>query len=79
MSKKLIIEDNIGDFAPPIASPTFTGTVTTPAIIVSSETASTIASFGRFQKMLKVYQLQHIQVWQSWHTLKVLQVQYRRK
>lgn len=28
-----------------IASPTFTGTVTTPAIIVSSETASTIASF----------------------------------
>lgn len=29
----------------PIASPTFTGTATTPAIIVSSETASTIASF----------------------------------
>lgn len=29
----------------PIASPTFTGTVTTPTIIVSSETASTIASF----------------------------------
>ena len=29
----------------PLASPTFTGTVTTPAIIVSSETASTIASF----------------------------------
>ena len=29
----------------PKASPTFTGTVTTPAIIVSSETASTIASF----------------------------------
>lgn len=29
----------------PIASPTFTGTVTTPAIVVSSETASTIASF----------------------------------
>jgi hypothetical protein len=28
-----------------IASPTFTGTVTTPAIVVSSETASTIASF----------------------------------
>lgn len=28
-----------------ISSPTFTGTVTTPAIIVSSETASTIASF----------------------------------
>lgn len=29
----------------PLASPTFTGTVTTPAIILSSETASTIASF----------------------------------
>jgi hypothetical protein len=29
----------------PLASPTFTGTLTTPAIIVSSETASTIASF----------------------------------
>ena len=29
----------------PLASPTFTGTVTTPAIIVSSETASEIASF----------------------------------
>jgi hypothetical protein len=29
----------------PIASPTFTGTVTSPAIILSSETASTIASF----------------------------------
>jgi hypothetical protein len=28
-----------------IASPTFTGTVTTPAIVVSGETASTIASF----------------------------------
>jgi hypothetical protein len=28
-----------------LASPTFTGTVTTPAIILSSETASTIASF----------------------------------
>lgn len=28
-----------------VASPTFTGTVTTPAIIVSSETASTLASF----------------------------------
>ena len=28
-----------------IASPTFTGTVTTPAIVVSSETASTLASF----------------------------------
>lgn len=28
-----------------IASPTFTGTLTTPAVIVSSETASTIASF----------------------------------
>lgn len=27
------------------ASPTFTGTVTTPAVIVSSETASTLASF----------------------------------
>jgi hypothetical protein len=27
------------------ASPTFTGTVTTPAIVVSSETASTVASF----------------------------------
>ena len=42
---EIITEKNIGDFAPPIASPTFTGTVTTPAIIVSSETASTIASF----------------------------------
>lgn len=29
----------------PIASPTFTGTVTSPAVILSSETASTIASF----------------------------------
>jgi len=29
----------------PLASPTFTGTVTTPAVILSSETASTIASF----------------------------------
>ena len=29
----------------PLASPTFTGTVTSPAIILSSETASTIASF----------------------------------
>lgn len=29
----------------PIASPTFTGTVTSPAAILSSETASTIASF----------------------------------
>ena len=29
----------------PKASPTFTGTVTTPAIVLSSETASTIASF----------------------------------
>tara|TARA_R110000868_G_scaffold244332_1_gene500518 strand:- start:237 stop:1715 length:1479 start_codon:yes stop_codon:yes gene_type:complete len=29
----------------PLASPTFTGTVTTPAIVLSSETASTIASF----------------------------------
>lgn len=29
----------------PLASPTFTGTVTTPAIVVSSETASRIASF----------------------------------
>lgn len=29
----------------PIASPTFTGTVTSPAIVLSSETASTIASF----------------------------------
>ena len=28
-----------------LASPTFTGTLTTPAIVVSSETASTIASF----------------------------------
>ena len=28
-----------------VASPTFTGTVTTPAIVVSSETASTLASF----------------------------------
>lgn len=28
-----------------IASPTFTGTVTTPAIVLSSETASTVASF----------------------------------
>ena len=28
-----------------LASPTFTGTVTSPAIILSSETASTIASF----------------------------------
>ena len=31
------------DLKAPIASPTFTGTVTTPAIIVSSETADTIA------------------------------------
>ena len=29
----------------PIASPTFTGTITSPAVILSSETASTIASF----------------------------------
>ncbi len=29
----------------PVASPTFTGTVTSPALILSSETASTIASF----------------------------------
>jgi hypothetical protein len=29
----------------PIASPTFTGTVTSPAVILTSETASTIASF----------------------------------
>ena len=29
----------------PLASPTFTGTVTTPAVILSSETASTLASF----------------------------------
>ena len=29
----------------PLASPTFTGTVTSPAIVLSSETASTIASF----------------------------------
>ncbi len=29
----------------PIASPTFTGTVTSPAVILSSETATTIASF----------------------------------
>jgi hypothetical protein len=29
----------------PISSPTFTGTVTSPAVILSSETASTIASF----------------------------------
>ena len=34
-----------------IASPTFTGTVTTPAIIVSSETASRIASFDGTKKI----------------------------
>ena len=33
------------DTKAPLASPTFTGTATTPAIIVSSEIASTIASF----------------------------------
>jgi len=33
------------DSKSPLASPTFTGTVTSPAIILSSETASTIASF----------------------------------
>ena len=33
------------DLKAPLASPTFTGTVTSPAAILSSETASTIASF----------------------------------
>jgi len=33
------------DAKSPIASPTFTGTVTSPAVILSSETANTIASF----------------------------------
>jgi len=40
-----------GEYAP-LASPTFTGTVTTPAIVVSGETASTIASFDA-SKVLK--------------------------
>lgn len=37
-----LVKTNI-DLKAPIASPTFTGTVTTPAIVVSSETASRIA------------------------------------
>lgn len=37
-------EKNVTLFSP-IASPTFTGTVTTPSVIVNSETANTIASF----------------------------------
>ena len=39
-----LVKTNI-DLKANIASPTFTGTVTTPAIIVSSETINTIASF----------------------------------
>jgi len=39
-----LVKTNI-DLKSNIASPTFTGTVTTPAIIVSSETVNTIASF----------------------------------
>ena len=39
------INSKISPLYATLISPTFTGTVTTPAIIVSSETASTIASF----------------------------------
>jgi len=39
-----LVKTNI-DLKANLASPTFTGTVTTPAIVVSSETADTIASF----------------------------------
>lgn len=40
-----IADDTDLELKAPRASPTFTGTVTTPAVILSSETASTIASF----------------------------------
>lgn len=47
-NKRYVTDANLTDISTisskaPIASPTFTGTVTTPAIIVSSETASRIA------------------------------------
>jgi len=47
-NKRYVTDANLTDIGTisskaPIASPTFTGTVTTPAIIISSETANTIA------------------------------------
>ena len=39
------------DLKSPLASPTFTGTVTTPEILVSSETAYTLASFDDSKKV----------------------------
>jgi len=43
--------DNIASIYSPIASPTFTGTVTTPEIIVSSETASRVAIIDGYKKL----------------------------